>query len=68
MFKPETFEEWLQSIHAKNYMGTDDDMPYCFERWISILDVNDFLELGQQYGTYLLETVKQKLECQNKTN
>lgn len=32
----------LEEIHAKDYMGTDDDMPEAFEAWIvSLLNKSD---------------------------
>lgn len=27
-------EEKLKEVHAKNYMGTDDNMPEAYERWL----------------------------------
>ncbi len=40
------FENFLQEWHAKDYHGTDDDMPDAFESWISDLDVSSFIELA----------------------
>lgn len=42
------FEEYLKDIHAKEYMGTDDDMPESFERWLENLDNNDLMEYGNE--------------------
>lgn len=42
------FEEYLKDIHAKGYMGTDDDMPESFERWLENLDNNDLVEYGNK--------------------
>jgi hypothetical protein len=49
--KTQTFEEYLQDIHAENYMGTGDDMPDKFDSWISEMDVNEVIELAEKYGT-----------------
>lgn len=33
-----TFEQFLQEQHAKQYMGTDDDMPDDFNNWLEQFD------------------------------
>lgn len=38
-------EDLLQDIHARNYMGTDDDMPDSFEYWLACLDIEDIKRL-----------------------
>jgi len=45
------FEEYLQEVHAKNYMGTDDNMPDDFERWLGELDNNDLIDLANKAMT-----------------
>ena len=42
------FENYLKDIHAKNYMGTDDNMSDSFEQWLSNLDVQEMLDFGEQ--------------------
>ena len=42
------FEEYLKNIHASNYMGTDDDMPDNYERWLSNLDIEEIIRYGNQ--------------------
>jgi uncharacterized protein YgfB (UPF0149 family) len=37
-------EDILQDIHAKNYMGTDDDMPESFERFVENLTLEEVKE------------------------
>ncbi len=32
--KPISFEKFLMAKHARQYVGTDDDMPEDFERWL----------------------------------
>lgn len=36
-------EEVLMDIHAKNYMGTDDDMIDNFEKWLSGLTDDEII-------------------------
>ena len=45
-----TFEEYLKDLHSKHYMGTDDDMPIAFERFLENLTVSDWLEYGEIWG------------------
>lgn len=52
----QTFEDYLKEIHAKEYMGTDDDMPDAFDDWLGDLSVDDMLEYGTFYGKELLKT------------
>ena len=42
------FEEYLKNVHAKGYMGTDDDMSDSFERWLENLQIDDLLEYGDE--------------------
>ena len=42
------FENYLRDIHAKNYMGTDDNMSDSFDHWLSNLDVQEMLDFGEQ--------------------
>jgi hypothetical protein len=42
------FEDFLKEIHAKNYTGTDDDMPEMFDLWITELDLEDVIGFGNQ--------------------
>jgi len=42
------FEDFLKEKHAKNYMGTDDDMPDDFERWVGELDTQKILDFGDE--------------------
>lgn len=43
-----TFEDYLKEVHAKNYMGTDDDMPDSFDNWVSNLDASEIMEYAEQ--------------------
>ena len=42
------FENYLKDIHARNYMGTDDNMSDSFDHWLSNLDVEEILDFGNQ--------------------
>lgn len=39
------YEEELKVIHAKQYTGTDDDMPDDFDRWLCELTDEEINEL-----------------------
>ena len=53
------FEDYLRSIHAENYMGTDDDMSDDFDHMLSGLDYGSLLLFGMDYSE-LYPTVKQE--------
>ena len=42
------FEEWLKEWHAKEYIGTDDDMPDAFDTWTSELDTEEIFWLADR--------------------
>lgn len=44
------FEEYLKDVHAKIYIGTDDDMPEAFEAWLDGIDVDDIMEWADLFG------------------
>ena len=50
----QTFEDFLQEKHAEGYHGTDDDMPDACEAWICELDVQEVMELAQEWGNTLV--------------
>jgi len=35
LFNYGKFEDFLRSVHAKQYTGTDDDMPDDYDEWVS---------------------------------
>ena len=51
-------EDYLKEIHAKNYHGTDDNMPDDFESWISNLDVEEVIK----YANDIIIELNSKLE------
>lgn len=42
------FEDYLRSEHAKIYTGTDDAMPDAFEGWLTELDIDELIALGDR--------------------
>jgi hypothetical protein len=52
------FEEFLQDIHARDYHGTDDDMPEAYEAWLTDLQVDDIIGYGNQFGNMILANKK----------
>lgn len=42
------FEIYLKEVHAKQYTGTDDDMPDDFDNWLVGLDSDELIELGNK--------------------
>lgn len=45
-----TFEDFLKDWHAKDYTGTDDDMPDAYAEWLEDLEIDTWLSLGQVWG------------------
>ncbi|MCR4307091.1 MAG: hypothetical protein NUV80_00865 [Candidatus Berkelbacteria bacterium] len=43
-----TFIDYLKSIHAKDYQGTDDDMSDSFDAWLERQDGNDLIDHAEQ--------------------
>jgi len=38
-------EEVLRDVHAEHYMGTDDDMPENYERWLMNLTTDEIINI-----------------------
>lgn len=55
-----TFLEFLKEHHATTYIGTDDDMPDAFDSWLAQLDGEEYIDLGEQYGDTLRDSVISK--------
>lgn len=47
MNKPTTFEDYLKEIHAREYMGTDDNMPDAFDGWLENVQVGDLIAYAE---------------------
>ncbi len=43
------FEEYLNTLHAEQYEGLDDEMPEDFNNWLEQFDVNDILQMVKDY-------------------
>jgi hypothetical protein len=46
-------EEHLKDLHARNYTGTDDDMPDSFQAYLVNLDVDEWIKLANEYAKYV---------------
>jgi hypothetical protein len=51
------FEDYLMEIHARDYIGTDDDMPDNYEYWLDNVDKNELIE----YANKALSQQKQEI-------
>jgi len=45
-----SFENYLIDKHADGYVGLDDMMNEDFEDWLVMLEIDDWIELGDKYG------------------
>lgn len=52
--KYKSFEDYLREQHAREYSGTDDNMPDAFERWLGDIEPQDFIDLGDSYGKEII--------------
>lgn len=52
------FEKYLESVHARDYHGTDDDMPDAFDDWLGSLDGEDYITHGNAFTKMLLDLIK----------
>lgn len=52
------FEHYLSEIHAKQYTGTDDEMPDDYIDWLSQLDIEDIIGYGNQAINMILNINK----------
>ena len=57
------FETFLMDKHAKDYTGIKDQMIDSFEKWISELQVDDFIELADKYASIIrTQTIEEVLK------
>ena len=42
------FEKYLMEIHARDYHGTDDNMPDDFEKWLGELDTQELMDHAEE--------------------
>jgi translation initiation factor 2 alpha subunit (eIF-2alpha) len=50
MKKYQTFTEYLQDIHGKQYQGFDDEMPDDWEHWLSELSVDELIDYADDFA------------------
>lgn len=54
--------ELLQDIHAKNYNGTDDDMPEKFNDWVSGFSLEELQSLVSIVPNWLEDSILDTLD------
>lgn len=54
--------ELLQDIHAKNYTGTDDDMPEKFNDWVSGFSLEELQSLVSIVPNWLEDSILDTLD------
>ena len=64
--KKNMFEKFLQEVHARDYHGTDDDMPDAFDAWVSELEVDGVIKYAEESLTQQLDELKGKVEGMEK--
>ena len=52
------FEEYLQTMHAEQYHGVDDDMPEDFEQWLGELDTQEVMDYADNMLNELGDIVR----------
>lgn len=60
-------ETYLKEIHAKDYHGTDDNMPGDFERWLSELDVDEVIKYADELLGKQVEIINKLLKISGDT-
>lgn len=45
-----TFEEYLQDVFLKNYLGTKDGMESSFEHWLENQDIQSLIDMAEDWG------------------
>ena len=55
------FEDYLQEVHAAQYVGADDYMSDDYVDWISCLDVQEVIDYAERCLTKQEETLKAEL-------
>lgn len=49
----QTFDDFLQDIHAEHYQGIDDDMYDDYETWLADQDTQEIIDWAQEWGDNL---------------
>lgn len=59
----QTFEDYLQDIHASQADGVlDDDMTNDYERWLEEKDHGDLMELAEMFGQKMYKKGQKSME------
>lgn len=53
------FEEFLQEIHAKDYVAGGDDIGEAFDEWLGFLNIDQWLNYGEMFAN---KTAQEMLE------
>lgn len=61
MKKYQTFTEYLQDIHGKQYQGLDDEMPDDWEHWLSELSVDELIDYADNFAIKQARTASENL-------
>jgi len=51
------FGQYLQDLHADNYMGNDDDMSDDYSNWITDIDIDELIDLADMWGEVLVSNL-----------
>jgi len=54
------FTEFLKEEHANYYNGTDDNMPEAFEKWLSELSTDEWIDYGNRFALYHIIQIQNK--------
>ena len=58
----ETFEDYLKTRHAEDYIGKDDDMPDSFDSYLEDLDNEEMIKLADAWTTKVIEFAQLKMK------
>lgn len=56
------FEDFLREKHGEIYTGTDDNMIDDYEEWLSDLDIEAWVTMGNWYGNIKFQEALEKCE------
>lgn len=51
------FEEYLKDIHARDYIGTDDNMSDGFESWLEDQGIDEIVQMANNYAVIYSKAV-----------
>lgn len=60
--KNDTFLDYLSTKHADGYMGTDDNMPDSFEKYLESLDTDELIDFADEWAVKILEFAQLKVK------